>query len=208
MDTGRNTREVVDAAHVEALVLLIATLRRHRAFFATKSADYHARLMLLVHRCRGYLRSGATASARDMVATELFYLFGVRVNVPATRYLLLIAAILRLIVVDSAAAGQQLVTRGGVNALIKFLNQALASSASAAGKIIVIDVLVIDSLLVQLAQHDPEAVAVLELHYFAGLSVRDISLEVGADIDVATTMARGKAWLVTKLQDTVGGCNA
>lgn len=207
MDTGRNTREIVDAAHVQALVLLIATLRRHRVFFATKSVDYHARLMSLVHRCRGYLRSGETAVTHDIVANELFYLFGVRVNVPAARHLLLIAAVLRLIIVDSAAAGQQLVARGGVNALVQFLNQALASSASAAGKITTIDLLVVDSLLVQLAQRDPEAAAALELHYFAGLSARDISLEMGGEIDAVTTIARGKAWLVTKLQTTVDDLN-
>lgn len=106
------------------------------------------------------------------------------------------AQIMRRILVDHARA-QRAEKRGGSTIFVS-----LDAAAEAADDAKIADVLAIDEALERLAEHDPEQVRIIELRFFAGLTVEEIAHVVGRS---ARTVKRewqvAKAWLYRELRE-------
>jgi RNA polymerase sigma-70 factor, ECF subfamily len=110
-----------------------------------------------------------------------------------TRVLSAAAHIMRNILVDHARA--RCAEKRGAGAIQITLDADLAISSESP-----VDVLVVDEALNRLAAFDPRQAAILELHFFAGLTFEEIGLELGVSartIKRDWTMAR--AWMHDQL---------
>jgi RNA polymerase sigma factor (TIGR02999 family) len=110
-----------------------------------------------------------------------------------TRVLSTAAHVMRNILVDHARA--RCAEKRGAGAIQITLDPGLAISSGSA-----VDVLIVDEALNRLAAFDPRQAAILELHFFAGLTFDEIGLELGVSartIKRDWTMAR--AWMHDQL---------
>lgn len=106
------------------------------------------------------------------------------------------ARVMRRILVDHARA--RLAEKRGADPLFVSLDAATTS----AEEVPVSDVLAIDEALVRLAAYDPEQVRIIELRFFAGLTVEETARVVGrSPRTVKREWRLAKAWLYRELRD-------
>jgi RNA polymerase sigma-70 factor (ECF subfamily) len=111
-----------------------------------------------------------------------------------THFLAIAATSMRQILVERARA-RNAAKRGGSQIRIS-LNEAIAAGTGKS-----IDLLALDEALTRLAGIDPEQVRIIELRFFAGLSIEDCADAMGtspATVKRGWTMAR--AWLKREMQ--------
>lgn len=105
------------------------------------------------------------------------------------------ARVMRRILVDHARA--RLAEKRGADPLFVSLDAATTS----AEEVPVSDVLAIDEALVRLAAYDPEQVRIIELRFFAGLTVEETARVVGrSPRTVKREWRLAKAWLYRELR--------
>ena len=106
-----------------------------------------------------------------------------------------VAQVMRRVLVDAARARHAL-KRGGSTVLVS-----LDAAAEASGDSRIVDIVAIDDVLQRLAARDPDQVRIIELRFFAGLSVEETANVLGRS---ARTVKRewrlAKAWLYRELQ--------
>lgn len=163
----------------DATASLITTFEQHKGFFVPRIAYLYERLSSLVRQCRQLQQTGDQARGAQQLQQELLRLFGVRVQVPSQRQLSMLAALIRHVLVADMTMRRQL------------------SVAKHADEF---DVLALDAGLQQLSRSLPDMVCLLELRYFARLSL----MEVAQELDVSVTVIKrdlrlGKAWLLAGL---------
>jgi len=109
------------------------------------------------------------------------------------------AHIMRRILVDHARA-RRTDKRGGSSVFVS-----LAAAANAAESAGVADVLAIDEALERLDVHDPDQVRIVELRFFAGLTVEETAAVMGRSPSTVKREWRlARAWLYRELRDTEG----
>jgi RNA polymerase sigma factor (TIGR02999 family) len=107
------------------------------------------------------------------------------------------ARLMRRVLVDHARA-RHAEKRGGDAVFVSLDAAADAPDGSTVG-----DVLAIDEALERLAAHDPEQVQIVELRYFAGLTVAETARVVGrSPRTVKREWRLAKAWLYQELRGT------
>jgi RNA polymerase sigma factor (TIGR02999 family) len=107
------------------------------------------------------------------------------------------ARLMRRVLVDHARA-RHAEKRGGDAVFVSLDAAADAPDDSTVG-----DVLAIDEALERLAAHDPEQVQIVELRYFAGLTVEETARVVGrSPRTVKREWRLAKAWLYQELRKT------
>jgi RNA polymerase sigma factor (TIGR02999 family) len=105
------------------------------------------------------------------------------------------ARLMRRVLVDHARA-RHAEKRGGDAVFVSLDAAADTPNGSAVG-----DVLAIDEALERLAAHDPEQVQIIELRYFAGLTVEETARVVGrSSRTVKREWQLAKAWLYRELR--------
>ena len=105
------------------------------------------------------------------------------------------AQLMRRVLVDYARA-RHADKRGGSATLVSLANAADTPGDSPTG-----DVLAIDEALVRLAAYDPEQVRIIELRFFAGLTVEETAHVVGrSPRTVKREWQLAKAWLYRELR--------
>ncbi len=68
------------------------------------------------------------------------------------------------------------------------------------------DTLMIDSLLRELSENDPRAAHVVELRYFAGLTIQQTALALSvSDFVIEKDWRLAKAWMALRIQQRRGG---
>lgn len=109
------------------------------------------------------------------------------------------AQIMRRILVDHARA-RRTDKRGGASVFVS-----LAAAANAPDATGVADVLAIDEALERLAMHDPGQVRIVELRFFAGLTVEETAEVVGRSPSTVKREWRlARAWLYRELREIAG----
>jgi RNA polymerase sigma-70 factor, ECF subfamily len=109
---------------------------------------------------------------------------------------------MRDVLVDHARA-QSAVKRGGPGRAVE-LNDDLASGAAPALR--TEEVIALDAALDQLATFDPEAAQVVELRYFAGLTIEEAAEVIGvSERTVKRRWTAARAWLYRVLADPPAG---
>ena len=107
------------------------------------------------------------------------------------------ARLMRRVLVDQARA-RHAEKRGGDAVFVSLDAAADTPDGSTVG-----DVLAIDEALERLAAHDPEQVQIIELRYFAGLTVEETARVVGrSPRTVKREWRLAKAWLYQELRGT------
>jgi RNA polymerase sigma factor (TIGR02999 family) len=107
------------------------------------------------------------------------------------------ARLMRRVLVDHARA-RHAEKRGGDAVFVSLDAAADTPDGSTVG-----DVLAIDEALERLAAHDPEQVQIIELRYFAGLTVEETARVVGrSPRTVKREWRLAKAWLYQELRGT------
>ncbi|MGH7650459.1 MAG: sigma-70 family RNA polymerase sigma factor [Gemmatimonadaceae bacterium] len=105
------------------------------------------------------------------------------------------AQLMRRVLVDYARA-RQATKRGGSATLVS-----IGSAADISGDPVATDVLAIDEALARLAAYDPEQVRIIELRFFAGLTVEETAEVVGrSPRTVKREWQLAKAWLYRELK--------
>ncbi len=105
------------------------------------------------------------------------------------------AQVMRRILVDHARA-HRAEKRGG-GALLVPLDEGTATAAEPT-----IDLIALDDALLALARFDPRKARIIELHYFAGLTVGETAKVLGRSISTIVLEARlARAWLVAELRE-------
>lgn len=103
------------------------------------------------------------------------------------------AHIMRNILVDSARA--HTAGKRGAGAIQVILDEGLLAAGSSA-----IDVMAVDEALTRLAAFDQRQANVLEMHFFAGLTIEEIALQLGISTrSVKRDWAMARAWLRQQL---------
>jgi RNA polymerase sigma factor (TIGR02999 family) len=106
-----------------------------------------------------------------------------------------VARVMRRVLVDYARA-QHAEKRGGSTVLVSLREAAQESRDSR-----VVDIVAIDDALLRLAVRDPEQVRIIELRFFAGLSVEETAGVLGrSPRTVKREWRLAKAWLYRELQ--------
>lgn len=101
---------------------------------------------------------------------------------------------MRRILVDNARAHQSAKRGGG-------LKQVTLAESVAAGMPRDVDLLALDQLLDELAALDPEQAKLIELRFFAGLSIQEAAEVVGVgEATVVRRWASARAWLYGRLR--------
>jgi len=109
------------------------------------------------------------------------------------------AQLMRRILVDHARAHRAEKRGGGVRLL------PLDEGAAAVGERAV-ELVALDDALVTLAKIDPRKARIIELHYFAGLSVAETAEVLDRSISTVVLEARlARAWLVAALREPAHG---
>lgn len=108
------------------------------------------------------------------------------------------AQLMRRILVDYARA-RHAAKRGGAGAVFVSLEAAAATPEDPR----IADVLAIDDALDRLAAHDPEQVRIIELRFFAGLTVDETAHVVGrSPRTIKREWSLAKAWLYRELRQS------
>jgi RNA polymerase sigma factor (TIGR02999 family) len=106
-----------------------------------------------------------------------------------------VARVMRRVLVDYARA-QHAEKRGGSTVLVSLREAAQESRDSR-----VVDIVAIDDALLRLAVRDPEQVRIIELRFFAGLSVEETAGVLGrSPRTIKREWRLAKAWLYRELQ--------
>ena len=106
-----------------------------------------------------------------------------------------VAQVMRRVLVDYARA-QHAQKRGGSAILVS-----LREAAQESGDSRVVDIVAIDDVLQRLAARDPEQVRIIELRFFAGLSVEETAAVLGrSPRTIKREWRLAKAWLYRELQ--------
>jgi RNA polymerase sigma factor (TIGR02999 family) len=105
------------------------------------------------------------------------------------------AQMMRRILVDHARA-RHARKRGGARVMISLANMADTSSDTS-----IADILAVDDLLSRLGALDPEQQRIVELRFFAGLTVEETALVIGrSPRTVKREWQLAKAWLYRELR--------
>lgn len=139
--------------------------------------------------------SGHTLQVTALVHEAYLRLFGG--TVPEVRdrahFLALAARAMRHVLVDHAR--QRRAKKRGAGAVREPLDEAVA--ALEAGRL---DLIALHDALEQLGERDPELVQVVELHFFAGFSLREVAGTLGlAERTVHARWSLARAWLRGRL---------
>jgi RNA polymerase sigma factor (TIGR02999 family) len=106
-----------------------------------------------------------------------------------------VAQVMRRVLVDHARA-QHAQKRGGSAVLVS-----LEAAADESGESRVADIVAIDDALRRLSARDPEQVRIIELRFFAGLSVDETAVVLGrSPRTIKREWRLAKAWLYRELQ--------
>lgn len=129
----------------------------------------------LVHEC--YLKLRRSALAGDLPRTEL---------------LALAATAIRTLLVDHARQAARLKRGGGMNRITLHADQLVAQET--------VDLLALDSALGRLSELDPRMARVVELRFFAGLTVEETAQTLDVNVyTVEREWAMARAWLHREL---------
>jgi RNA polymerase sigma-70 factor (ECF subfamily) len=129
----------------------------------------------LVHEC--YLKLRRSALAGDISRTEL---------------LALAATAIRTLLVDHARQASRLKRGGGMNRISLHADQLVSQET--------VDLLALDSALERLAELDPRMARIVELRFFAGLTVDETAEALGVKVHtVDHEWAMARAWLHREL---------
>jgi RNA polymerase sigma factor (TIGR02999 family) len=162
-----------DVSAPEALVPLVyAELRRQAAHALRREGEGHTlQATALVHEA--WLRLDGQHDARWESRTQ---------------FLAVAAQMMRRVLVDHARARRAL-KRGGAGTLVTLgdANHAVASSDD-------VDVLALDEALARLAAIDPRKARLVELRYFAGMSIPEAAAALGVSLATA-----GREWAVARM---------
>jgi RNA polymerase sigma factor (TIGR02999 family) len=111
-----------------------------------------------------------------------------------THFYAMCSRLMRRILIDAARA-RRFAKRGGGNIRVEFDEQFLPASAGAP------DVIALDAALQALESVDPRKSRVVELRFFAGLSVEETSVVLGVSTDTVTRDWKfAKTWLYRELR--------
>jgi len=180
----------------EALALIVATFEHNKLFFGTRLAQLYEQLRHLVHYCRHHRRHQAQSLTQVVVQDELQRMFGVRVQVPLNRQLSLVASLMRHVLVSHVYL-ERTEARGGIQLLVKAIQRRLNAITLTSN----IDLAALDTAIERLAGHNAQTVCLLELRYFARLSIRDVALELNLAVsEVERELRFARAWLLASLQ--------
>ncbi len=145
-------------------------------------------------------RAGHTLEATALVHEAYLRLVGMdRLNLRSRAHLLAMAArLMRQVLVDHAR-GKRAAKRGGGVTMISLDNVSVAAAAPVA------DVLAVDEALTELAAFDARLCQVVELKFFAGMSIDEIAEAIAvAPVTVERDWAMAKAWLFQRLVSPPG----
>jgi len=193
MSTGETenarSRRAIEPPSVDALLPLIyEELRRlARAQLRTERADHSLQPTALVHEV--YLRLAKTThlSIRDK-----------------NHFLALAARLMRQVLVDYARR-RAAIKRGGRAGATVSVDEPLeaADPITVSTGLTVIDILSLDEALDALATLDPRQRDLVELKFFAGLSIDECAVELGVSpATVERDWALAKAWLFQHLSSS------
>lgn len=141
--------------------------------------------MDLIHEAYLRLQGGAGAKLQDRA-----------------HFFAIAARVMRFLLVDRARA-KAFAKRGGAARQVS-LSEAMIVSAERPD-----DLLALDEALQRLAEFDEQKCRVVEMRYFAGMSVEEVAEVLGiAPATVKREWARSKAWLFHELGGELGGAPA
>lgn len=155
------------------------------------------------HEVRRYVRDAsidASSPGRAAVEQALANLFGRECTATERRTFFLFAApLVRRAVIDYVVAGEVVVRRE------LFVSNSLSRSAASqsasfldaeAARTVIERPLLLKHWLARLESFDPQCVAMVDLHYFCGLSVRETAAGLGCSTSVVVRDLRfAKRWL-------------
>jgi RNA polymerase sigma factor (TIGR02999 family) len=178
---------------------ITALLRRAQAGDAAAEADLLARVYADLHRiARGQIgreRSSHTLQATALVHEAYLRIFGRELPPFRDRGHFLAAAsrAMRHVLVDHARLRGAL-RRGGQQGRDP-LDETLAGFEARG-----VDVVAVHDALEALGRQDPELVQIVEMHFFAGLTLREVGAALGlAERTVYARWSLARAWLRGKL---------
>lgn len=199
MDSGsRNTNKDGEHARLRALTeSLLEALQRNPSYDPAAIPNLYEDLRRQVRVAQKYLRLSDTAQAQPLLTEAFEKSFGLRIEVPQSGQLTVLAGLMRRLIVDYAKARQLRDTRGGMGALMDEMRQRM-DTAAIPGEV---DVIAMDAALTELERRHRSSARLVELRYFADLGSLDIALEMGVStVTVERNLRFAKTWLFAYLQ--------
>lgn len=154
----------------------------------------HRQLQVLASRCLSSSQTNQTLRTTALVNEAYLKLAGSSLDFADRAHFFAVAAkAMRQILVDNARSRQREKRGGGVRAL------ELTESAQVSGDS-VLDVLIVDELLTELASLDERKCRLVEFVYFGGMSVPEAAAALGvSEPTVFRDLKFAKAWMFNRL---------